>query len=376
MGNVGKATLLTVVVRGAEMFLENEWGLEDGHGGKIPIIKGKAGKEMTIRCRTTTGSTHQRANKITGRKATSCIGESQITTQCISSTLDCWHDFILVQSVYVICLGVRDQLVALTFKFKINIIEPSMTRSPSLSLPTTSGPVPTGPSGLTPFTFSIGTYVIKNMGRQQILLDSFYSLKRVELSIQISIVELQPLCSPFWNTAHTGWLAWLRGRTPTSHRTQRDLTDTLGTGMGISNSIDAEVLANKLAAATKDVQGLQPPFRSSLSALGANQWLLSDILPQWKQINENDRERILEALGTAQSNISLALSYIQAQLWVQSVASAIIREGEEGVLPSEVHKVIWDNANEFEKEFQSWWQVVNFTYNPTNQSATAFALAI
>ncbi|GAB0206309.1 hypothetical protein GRJ2_003096500 [Grus japonensis] len=128
--------------------------------------------------------------------------------------------------------------------------------------------------------------------------------------------------------------------------------------MGISNGIDAEVLANKLAAATKDVQGLQHPLRSSLSALGANQWLLSDILPQWKQINENDHEIILEALDTAQSNISLALSYIQAQLRVQSVASAIIREGEEGVLPSEVHKVIWDNANEFEKEFQSWWQVM------------------
>ena len=99
-------------------------------------------------------------------------------------------------------------------------------------------------------------------------------------------------------------------------------------------------------------------------------------MPQWKQINENDHEIILEALDTAQSNISLALSYIQAQLWVQSVASAIIREGEEGVLPSEVHKVILDNANEFEKEFQSWWQVVNVTYKPTNHSATAFAPTI
>ncbi|XP_075625630.1 LOW QUALITY PROTEIN: uncharacterized protein LOC142604244 [Balearica regulorum gibbericeps] len=261
-------------------------------------------------------------------------------------------------------------------QWQINVTEPSVTRSPSLNPPKITRPVPTGPSGLTPLTFSIGPYVIKNVGQQQILLNPFYSLKRVELSIQINIAELKPSCSPFLNTAHTGWLAWVHGRTPTSRRTQRDLTGTLGTGMGILNSIDAEILANKLAAATKDVQGLQHPLRSSLSALGANQWLLSDILPQWKQINENDHEIILETLGTAQGNISLALSCIQAQLWVQSVASAIIREGEEGVLPSEVRKVIWDNANEFEKEFQFWWQLVNFTYNPTNHSATAFVLTI
>jgi len=56
------------------------------------------------------------------------------------------------------------------------------------------------------------------------------------------------------------------------------------------------------------------------------------------------------------------LSCIQAQLWIQSVAAAIIREGEGKTLPTEIRKLIWDNASEFEKEFQAWWQLVNFTH--------------
>ncbi|XP_075344890.1 uncharacterized protein LOC142402885 [Mycteria americana] len=110
--------------------------------------------------------------------------------------------------------------------------------------------------------------------------------------------------------------------------------------------------------------------------LGANQWLLSDMLPQWGEVNEKDHQLIMDALGAAQHNVSLALSCIQAQLWMQSIVAAIIREGKEGTLPTEIQKVIWDNATEFEKEFQSWWYPVNFTYDPTDGKATAFVLTI
>lgn len=37
---------------------------------------------------------------------------------------------------------------------------------------------------------------------------------------------------------------------------------------------------------------------------------------------------------------------------------------------------MWDNATKFEKEFQSWWYLVNFTYDPINNRATAFVLTI
>lgn len=34
---------------------------------------------------------------------------------------------------------------------------------------------------------------------------------------------------------------------------------------------------------------------------------------------------------------------------MQSVVAAIIREGEEGTLPTEIRKVVWDNAPNYEK---------------------------
>lgn len=68
------------------------------------------------------------------------------------------------------------------------------------------------------------------------------------------------------------------------------------------------------------------------------------------------------------------MSCIQAQLWIQSVVAAIMREGEGGTLPIEIRKGIWDNASEFEKEFQSQWQLVNFTCHSEGDKIGAFVL--
>ncbi|KAK4821384.1 hypothetical protein QYF61_018922 [Mycteria americana] len=76
--------------------------------------------------------------------------------------------------------------------------------------------------------------------------------------------------------------------------------------------------------------------RDRITTLGTNQWLLSDILPQRERINERDHQRIVDALGVAQYNVSLALSCIQAQLWMQSMVAAIIRE-ECGPNETETH---------------------------------------
>lgn len=71
---------------------------------------------------------------------------------------------------------------------------------------------------------------------------------------------------------------------------------------------------------------------------------------------------------------SLALSCVQAQLWARSTVTATVREGDEGTLPTENQKIIRDNAVEFEREFQSWWHLVNFTCNPIECKAKALAL--
>ena len=105
---------------------------------------------------------------------------------------------------------------------------------------------------------------------------------------------------------------------------QRDVTGALGTGLGVLNSIDAEVLANKLATVTSDLNALKHHLQSSLLALGNNQWLLADKFPQWGKVNEKDHQLITDALGAAQNNASLALSCIQAQLWIQSIVAAVV----------------------------------------------------
>ncbi|XP_075595325.1 uncharacterized protein LOC142599343 [Balearica regulorum gibbericeps] len=229
---------------------------------------------------------------------------------------------------------------------------------------------------LNPKIFEIGPYVIRNTGLQQMLFNPAWSLKQVELSMQNNVSDIQPACSPFLKTSYEGWTTWLQKRTLTMKRTQRDLTGVLGTGLGVLNSIDSEVIMNKLAASISDLARLQQPLRSSLLALGTNQWLLSSILPTWERINVRDHELITDALGVIQNNLSLTLSCIQAQLWMQSVAASIIREGEEGTLPTEIRKIIWDSATDFEKELQSWWSLVNFTYDPVTNTATTFVLTI
>ncbi|KAK4811160.1 hypothetical protein QYF61_019791 [Mycteria americana] len=327
----GDLKLSTVVMHGTETYLENEWSWDkDEADDKVPRLRGTAGKEIKIGCRMINGSTHEKAPQISVYNITS----NQIakdTKLCASERLDCWYNFTLVQPVFVVCLWAHHR-VGLSFTFKIDITEPNTTTS-ALSVK--------DEKILSPQISEVGPYVIKNTGQQQVLFNPSWSLKRVELLVQSNISAIKPTCSPFLGTSYAGWLAWLHGRTLTSpRRTRRDVTGIIGTGLGVLNSIDAKVLVNKLSTTTSDLNKLEHPLRSSLLALGTNQWLLSGILPQWERINERDHQLIVDALGVAQTN------------------------------------VIWDNATKFEKEFQSWWYLANFTYDPINNKATAFVLTI
>jgi len=44
--------------------------------------------------------------------------------------------------------------------------------------------------------------------------------------------------------------------------------------------------------------------------------------------------------------------------------------------PPKFQREIWDNATEFEREFQSWQQLVTFPYDPTDSKATAFVVTV
>ncbi|KAK4806026.1 hypothetical protein QYF61_007003 [Mycteria americana] len=361
-------------MHGVEVFSRHEWSWDEGW---LPLLKGKAGEEIRVGCRMINGSTHERVTSMT----ISSVSRSPIASKsCVTDEWDCWYNFTLVRPTIVACVWQQHctgpgmsmrQCIGLSFRFKIDMVEPDPTTPPDLTSPPPFDTLQDGVRNIPllatelhddPWDHALSRYSAST-GTQQ---------NRRNLSLSVLVT-----CSPFLSTSYAGWSAWLHKRTLISpKRSKRDVTGVLGTGLGVLNSIDAEVLANKLATVTNDLGALKHPLQSSLSALGANQWLLSDLLPQWGKVNEKDHQLIVDALGAAQNNVSLALSCIQAQLWMQSIVAAIIREGEEGTMPTEIQKVIWDNATEFEKEFQCWWYPVNFTYDPTDGKATAFVLTI
>jgi len=100
----------------------------------------------------------------------------------------------------------------------------------------------------------------------------------------------------------------------TSQRRKRDTTGFVGTGLGILNSIDSEVLVNKLSTIMQDLSKVQHPLRLLLLAVGNNQYLVSDVLPQWQGLNEKSLRSIVEAVEATQNSTTLAFSCVQAQL--------------------------------------------------------------
>ncbi|RMB99949.1 hypothetical protein DUI87_23358 [Hirundo rustica rustica] len=227
---------------------------------------------------------------------------------------------------------------------------------------------------ITPVVTKIGPYAIKKTGVQKLIVNPKWSLKRVEMGVQVNASHVRPECAPFLRNSFMDWTTWLQKSMPPNFRNKRDLTGLLRTGLGVLNTIDSEVLLNKLTTIGSDLVKLQQPLQSSLLALGNNHWKLTKILPEWEDTEERDHEVIINALGTASENISLALGCTQAQLWMQSVAAAVIREGGEGIFPAEIRKIVWDNASDMERELQSWWVLVNFTYNPVTSKKILYIL--
>ncbi|XP_059701393.1 uncharacterized protein LOC132326766 [Haemorhous mexicanus] len=479
--------LSTVVMHGAEVYLENEWGWDSTN--RLPQLLGKVGQQIKVGCRVINGSTHQQVTQISVTEIKTKKNQNKI---CAVENLDCWYNFTLVQPVLVVCLWAHNS-VGLSFKFKISTTAPSFAaikiskchflawQAPryveignqvkleikysqeSVADPmqingttvTVTAPdghkwiIPLtclfetktldrseldaeaswynqdygrcphliitlqvwcqgnlsvemsprlggkwwigGPEGfkkefaiiavLPPFVSKIGPYVVKKNHMQELLTGPVRSLKKVVLSLStVNISSVSPHCAPFLSTLHTGWLAWLHSRSLQGTRARRDLLATaLGggaAGLGVLNSMDAEVLANKLETVTSGVQGLLKPLNSSLSSLGMGQWLVSEVLPTWEQISEKDHQVLLQALGVEQSNISLALSCIQAQMWVQSVVAGILREGDNGVLPTEIRKIVWDAATEKERQLQAWWRLVNFTHDQALNAVVAHVLTV
>lgn len=132
---------------------------------------------------------------------------------------------------------------------------------------------------MVPTVIRVGPYAIKKTGIQRLIINPEWSLKRVEMRMQVNVSTIRPECAPFLKNLFTNWNAWLQNRMSYSFKSKRNLTRLLGTGLRVLNTIDSEVLMNKLATVGNDLVKLQQPLQSSLLALSNNHWKLSKILP-------------------------------------------------------------------------------------------------
>ncbi|KAM4673958.1 uncharacterized protein AAGF69_002726 [Amazona ochrocephala] len=63
-------------------------------------------------------------------------------------------------------------------------------------------------------------------------------------------------------------------------------------------------------------------------------------------------------------------------MWVQSVVAGILRDGDNGILPTEIRKIVWDAATEKERQLQAWWRLVNFTHDQVLNAVITYVLTV
>ncbi|RMC20476.1 hypothetical protein DUI87_01326 [Hirundo rustica rustica] len=88
---------------------------------------------------------------------------------------------------------------------------------------------------IVPIVTRIGPYAIKKMGIQRLLVNPEWSLKQVEMGVQVNASDIRPECAPFLRHSFMDWTIWLQKRMPSNFRSKRDFTGLLGTGLGRLN---------------------------------------------------------------------------------------------------------------------------------------------
>ncbi|XP_014812311.1 PREDICTED: uncharacterized protein LOC106896683 isoform X1 [Calidris pugnax] len=160
-----------------------------------------------------------------------------------------------------------------------------------------------------------GPYVVRQSNEQKLFLDPTYSLKKVRVKVQADISQIKSECLPFVSQSLKGWKAWLHSRAHHS-RKQRDLTGWFGSGLGVLNSIDQEVIINKLSTVTSDLGRLEVPLRSSLITLAGAKKMLSH--PDIKMLLKKVKEVSKRTLWQVQHNT----------LEIKKIITAIKKTGE------------------------------------------------
>lgn len=85
---------------------------------------------------------------------------------------------------------------------------------------------------------------------------------------------------------------------------------------------------------------------------------------------------IFDATDKDQIDLSLALSCIQEQMWVQNIITGMLQQRYGNHIPMQVSKLIWEIATPMEKKQSDWWKLVHFQYDYQHTCITAYVLTI
>lgn len=182
-----------------------------------------------------------------------------------------------------------------------------------------------------------------------------------------------------------GWKKWEKMfRVPERTQVKREPSNILGgesLGAGIVNSMDMdrdmnsmEVLANKLARVSQQIQQIQVPLTSDLSKVTLQEWFTAKLLPKWQELNDIDRLILLKSISQLQNDTLLALSYIQAQGLGQEVIQHTLRQGYTGIIPLKIRKILIEHITEMEASLQAWFKSIHFTYDSQSRTISSFIL--
>lgn len=114
--------------------------------------------------------------------------------------------------------------------------------------------------------------MVKENGKRIIMGNSEYAIYKVVVPLPVSVAYIQAGCRPYVLFFMRGWTIWIRNMVRDSQvRRKRDLVAKViggvGTGLGISNTINAESLATKISNLGHDIHNLDHPLKSSFGKI-------------------------------------------------------------------------------------------------------------
>lgn len=206
-----------------------------------------------------------------------------------------------------------------------------------------------------------------------------YILRKVSVSIPVSIVSVQEKCRPFVSTMLQGWLMWIPDLNPKgSVVRKRDfaakILGGIGTGLGIKNAVDAESLVTKIRNIGQDVTGAAIIF--FIGKIVTLEYDITQVMSEWFRAQQGNDRVLLGGLQKLQDDMVCAIACSQAQTWLSYINSAFLREGWSGNIPVELRRLLRNKLKVFEIQNKLWWELLNFTYVAKIETVIAFILTV